>query len=88
MGDGPAHLRPGRNLVAALVTYYGHPNSFWQPAASTGVMGRDAQLVLEARVGAEWLITDERWHPLPVDPGAPLWTDSYSDLLHVFRGFG
>jgi hypothetical protein len=44
------HLRPGRNGVAVLVTYYGHANSFWQPAASSGVMGRDALLVLEARL--------------------------------------
>ncbi|HEY5846623.1 MAG TPA: hypothetical protein VIT42_07520, partial [Microlunatus sp.] len=41
--------------------YYGHPNSFWQPAASSGIMGRDAQLVLEARLGPDWLITDEQW---------------------------
>jgi SAM-dependent methyltransferase len=34
------------------------------------------------------VISDPRWAPLPVDPDAPLWTDSYSDLLHVFRGFG
>jgi alpha-L-rhamnosidase len=57
-------LRPGRNVVAVLVTYYGHANSFWQPAASSGVMGRDAQLVVEARVGEEWLVTDERWRVL------------------------
>ena len=44
-----------------LVTYYGHPNSFWHPAASSGVMGRDAQLVLEARLGQDWLVTDEQW---------------------------
>jgi alpha-L-rhamnosidase len=55
------HLLPGRNAVALLVTYYGHPNSFWQPAASSGLMGRDAQLVLEASLGDDWLITDERW---------------------------
>jgi alpha-L-rhamnosidase len=57
-------LRPGRNVVAVLVTYYGHANSFWQPAASSGVMGRDAQLVVEARVGEAWLVTDERWRVL------------------------
>ena len=50
--------------MAALVTYYGHANSFWQPAASSGVMGRDAQLVVEARVREEWLVTDERWRVL------------------------
>jgi alpha/beta hydrolase fold len=44
-------LRAGRNVVAVLVAYYGSANSFWQPAASSGVMGRDAQLVLEARLG-------------------------------------
>jgi alpha-L-rhamnosidase len=27
-------------------------------------MGRDAQLVVEARVGDEWLFTDERWRVL------------------------
>jgi alpha-L-rhamnosidase len=62
--DIAAYLRPGRNVVAVLVTYYGHPNSFWQPAASSGVMGRDAQLVLEARVGEDWLVTDGRWRVL------------------------
>ena len=59
--DVAAYLRPGRNAAAVLVTYYGHANSFWQPAASSGVMGRDAQLVVEARIGAEWLVTDEQW---------------------------
>lgn len=50
--DIAARLRPGRNVIAVLVTYYGHANSFWQPAASSGVMGRDAQVVLEARLGS------------------------------------
>jgi alpha-L-rhamnosidase len=62
-------LRPGPNVVAALVTYYGDANSFWQPAASSGVMGRDAQLVLEARLARDgeaggedtWLVTDSGW---------------------------
>jgi hypothetical protein len=65
--DIAAYLRPGRNVVAVLVTYYGHANSFWQPAASSGLMGRDAQLVVEARVGEEWLVTDERWRVLRLD---------------------
>jgi spermidine synthase len=34
------------------------------------------------------VIDDPRWHPLVADPAAPLWTDSYSDLLHVFRWHG
>ena len=55
------HLQPGANVLSVLVTYYGHANSFWQPAASSGVMGRDAQLVLEARIGADWLVSDQHW---------------------------
>jgi hypothetical protein len=43
------HLRPGRNGVAVLVTYDGHADSFWQPVATSGVMGRVALFVLEAR---------------------------------------
>ncbi|GIE95251.1 alpha-L-rhamnosidase-related protein [Paractinoplanes rishiriensis] len=62
--DIAAHLQPGPNAVAALVTYYGHPNSFWQPAASSGLMGRDVQLVLEADLGDHWLVTDDRWRTL------------------------
>jgi alpha-L-rhamnosidase len=62
--DVAGHLRSGTNAVAVLVTYYGRPNSFWQPAASSGVMGRDVQLVLEARLGDQWLVTDERWRTL------------------------
>ncbi|QYX76626.1 alpha-L-rhamnosidase-related protein [Streptomyces akebiae] len=57
-------LRVGRNVIAVLVTYYGHANSFWQPAASSGVMGRDVQLVLEARLSqgeGDWLVTDAAW---------------------------
>lgn len=60
-------LRPGPNVIAVLVTYYGHANSYWQPAASSGVMGRDAQLVLEARLGQggeDWLVTDANWRVL------------------------
>jgi hypothetical protein len=34
--DIAEHLRPGRNVLAVLVTYYGHANAFWQPAASSG----------------------------------------------------
>ena len=34
--DIAVHLRPGRNVVAVPVTYYGHANSFWRPAARAG----------------------------------------------------
>ena len=68
--------------MAVLVTYYGHANSFWQPAASSGVMGRDAQLVLEARVGEDWLVTDERWRVLRSRAwrGAGRWSGRWKGL--------
>jgi hypothetical protein len=59
--DIAPHLREGGNVLAVLVTYYGTANSYWQPAASSGLMGRDAQLVLEARIGDDWLTTDSGW---------------------------
>lgn len=54
-------LRPGENVVAVLVTYYGHANSFWQPAVSSNGMGTDALLVFEADLGHEMLASDASW---------------------------
>lgn len=59
--DLAPYLVPGRNLVVVLVTYYGAANSFWQPASSNGAFGTDALLVLEARLGEQWLVSDEQW---------------------------
>ncbi|HXW79069.1 MAG TPA: alpha-L-rhamnosidase N-terminal domain-containing protein, partial [Acidimicrobiales bacterium] len=57
---GP-YLHQGRNVVAALATYYDKPTSFWMPAPPGGVIGRDAVFIFEARLGPEVLITDEAW---------------------------
>ncbi|MGC3993618.1 MAG: alpha-L-rhamnosidase N-terminal domain-containing protein [Propionicimonas sp.] len=62
--DIAGYLRPGVNAVAVLVTYYGQANSFWQPAVSSGLLGRDAQLVLEARIGEDWLTSDDQWRAI------------------------
>ncbi|MBC7551857.1 MAG: hypothetical protein H7269_13380 [Cellulomonas sp.] len=60
--DLAPYLGVGINSVAVLVTYYGAANSFWQPAVAAGVMGRDALLVFEARLGEDdWLVSDESW---------------------------
>jgi hypothetical protein len=47
----------------------------------------EATWVLLARTPGDLgaAVHDPRWHPLGSGAGAPLWTDSYSDLLHVFR---
>jgi hypothetical protein len=59
--DLAPYLSAGANVVAVLVTYYGRANSFWQPAASNGGFGTDALLVFEARLGEDWLVSDEDW---------------------------
>jgi len=75
VGRGPARSQPyrqrydsydlapylviGTNVVAVLVTYYGQPMSFWQPAPAGS--SPDAVLVFEAQLGEEVLISDEAW---------------------------
>lgn len=57
---GP-YLRTGSNTILALVTYYGHANSFWFPAAANPVLGRRPVLVLEGQVGEHFVHTDGSW---------------------------
>ena len=49
--DLTPYLHEGRNVVAALVTYYGKATSFWMPAPPGGIIGRDAVLIFEAALG-------------------------------------
>jgi alpha-L-rhamnosidase len=65
--DVAEHLRPGANRVVVLVTYYGAPNSFWQPAPSNGGLGGHAALVLEADLGGRWFVTDDSWEVRELD---------------------
>ena len=59
--DVARELRAGKNTIAVLVTYYGTPNAFWQPAAATGAFGVDALLVVEAKIGDQLIISDDSW---------------------------
>jgi alpha-L-rhamnosidase len=79
--DLAPYLVAGTNVVAVLVTYYGHATSFWQPAPAGA--NSDAVLVFEARLsdqdGDEELVSDADWRvqrsaawSLPADPGASL----------------
>jgi alpha-L-rhamnosidase len=58
--DIAPYLEGGTNVIAAIVTYYGHANAFWQPAATSG-LGTDALFVFEAKLGSELLISDDHW---------------------------
>lgn len=54
-------LHEGANTIAVLVTYYGEATSFWQPAAANTGLGLDAVLAFEARLGDDWLVSDDTW---------------------------
>ena len=54
--DRAPYLSAGRNVIAVLVTYYGRPMSFWQPAPAGS--NTDAALVFEAQIGDETLLSD------------------------------
>ena len=45
--------------------------------------------VLLARLQKDFgnLVSDSRWQPIPETEGAPLWTDDFSDIFRVLRGF-
>jgi alpha-L-rhamnosidase len=57
--DLAPYLSTGRNVLAVLVTYYGRPMSFWQPAPAGS--NTDAALVFEAQVGARMIVSDDKW---------------------------
>jgi hypothetical protein len=59
--DLAPYLRAGTNVVAMVVTYYGRPNSLWQPAVAAGGLGADAIMVMEGRLGDIELLTDADW---------------------------
>jgi alpha-L-rhamnosidase len=57
--DLAPYLSAGRNVIAVLVTYYGRPMSFWQPAPAGS--NTDAALVFEAQVGDQTIVSDDSW---------------------------
>jgi hypothetical protein len=57
--DLAPYLSAGRNVITALVTYYGRPMSFWQPAPAGS--NTDAALVFEARLDDRMIVSDDSW---------------------------
>ncbi|WOF23163.1 hypothetical protein N8K70_00415 [Microbacterium betulae] len=67
-----AHLlRPGRNALACIVTFYGRSNAVWQAAVPSGALGRRAALLFDGRVGDIELGSALRWRAIE----SPAWTD-------------
>ena len=60
--DLAPYLTAGENVLAIYVKYYGKPKSYWMPApAGMGSGQHGAQMVFEAQMGAEWLVSDATW---------------------------
>ena len=57
--DLSPYLGVGANTIAVLVTYYGRPMSFWQPAPAAS--NTDSALVFEAQIGDQTLVSDDSW---------------------------
>src|SRR5215216_3352624 len=57
--DLSPYLTVGANAIAVLVTYYGRPMSFWQPAPAGS--NTDAALVFEAQIADGMLVSDDSW---------------------------
>jgi hypothetical protein len=54
-------LTTGVNRFVVLVTYYGMPNSFWQPATGTGNFGTCGVLLAEVDLDSRWFGTGDGW---------------------------
>jgi alpha-L-rhamnosidase len=74
--DLAPYLKPGENLIAVYVKYYGSPKSFWMPAVPNMMLGRTGVMVFEANLGSTgWLVSDPTWKTIQCEawfeiPGA------------------
>lgn len=60
--DLAPYLKPGRNVIAVYVKYYGTTKAFWMPAVPNMTLGKSGVMVFEADLGGgEWLISDPSW---------------------------
>ncbi|MFN8444407.1 MAG: alpha-L-rhamnosidase N-terminal domain-containing protein [Caldilineaceae bacterium] len=55
-------LQVGENVIAVVVRFYQHSNSFYIPAVPNMGLGKTGALVFEAKLGdANWLVSDDSW---------------------------
>lgn len=60
--DLASYLKPGLNVLAVYVKYYGSPKAYWIPAVPNMTLGKTGVLVFEADLGdAGWLVSDHTW---------------------------
>lgn len=76
--DLAPYLRPGQNVIAVYVKYYGLPNAYWMPAPANMTLGKTGVLVFEANLGeAGWLVSDDTWKARK----AKAWSDEWRSGL-------
>lgn len=64
--DLAPYLKPGQNVLAVYVKYYGRANAYWMPAVPNLTLGKNGVLVFEADLGqAGWLVSDPSWKVMP-----------------------
>lgn len=86
--DLAPHLRPGRNVVAALVTFYGNAVAWWMPGPTLMSRVSGGGFLFEARLGDDWLVSDEAWTATLLDgwtsrPGGPGLTGRATEVLDL-----
>ncbi len=83
--DLAPYLKPGENVLAVYVKYYGTPKSFWMPApAGMGGGQHGPQMVFEARLGegdkSAWLVSDNTWKAHK----SPAWNEDWRGGATLF----
>ncbi|MGO1769874.1 MAG: alpha-L-rhamnosidase-related protein, partial [Microbacterium sp.] len=54
-------LRPGKNVLACVVTYFGRSNALWQRPVPSGELGAGAALIVDGRVEDQVVGTELVW---------------------------
>jgi alpha-L-rhamnosidase len=88
--DLAPQLRPGSNVLAVTARHFGTATSWWMPVPPNYSLGAGC-VVIEARIGDDWVVGDRSWRaapgtawtPVPV-PGdvASLPLESFDARLH------
>src|SRR5258708_5264511 len=64
--DLAPHLVPGANALAVMAWCYQQPMPWWHPLPGTKNDLARGAFAMEARLGDDWLVTDETWQAAPV----------------------
>lgn len=69
--DLAPHLTAGENVLALVARHFGEATSWWMPVPPSYSLGVGS-VVLEAQVGAEWIVTDRSWRAAPGEAWTPV----------------